>query len=89
MSKYIDVDALSIGKANRDLFDVPEYADGWNAALLFIMDEPEADVQPTIHAHWIHWAWYEECSNCGQEEKWTRKYCPGCGAKMDEEVIPK
>ena len=37
-----------------------------------------------VHAHWIHWAWYEECSNCGQEEKWTRKYCPGCGAKMDE-----
>lgn len=31
MSRYIDADALGIGKANRDVFDNKSYADGWNA----------------------------------------------------------
>ena len=25
----VDIDNIGIGKANRDLFDIPEYADGW------------------------------------------------------------
>lgn len=29
----IDADALGIGKAKREAFTVPEYADGWNAAI--------------------------------------------------------
>lgn len=38
----IDADALCIGKAKREAFTVPEYADGWNAAIDII------DAAPTI-----------------------------------------
>lgn len=38
----IDADALGIGKAKREAFTVPEYADGWNAAIDII------DAAPTI-----------------------------------------
>lgn len=38
--RLIDADALGIGKANREVFDVPEYADGWNSAVKLIYDAP-------------------------------------------------
>ena len=31
--RLIDADALGIGKARRDVFLIPEYADGWNSAI--------------------------------------------------------
>lgn len=31
--RLIDADALGIGKAKREVFTAPEYADGWNAAI--------------------------------------------------------
>lgn len=40
--RMIDADALGIGKAKREAFTVPEYADGWNAAIDII------DAAPTI-----------------------------------------
>ena len=30
-------DALGVGEANREVFIVPEYADGWNAARDYIL----------------------------------------------------
>ena len=30
MARYIDIGAVGIGKAKREQFLVPEYADGWN-----------------------------------------------------------
>ena len=44
MSRYIDADALGIGKANRDVFENKAYADGWNAAIDIIESAPTADV---------------------------------------------
>lgn len=56
------------------------------------------DAEPTRHAHWIteihpyNGAYSLKCSYCGEwgglnneeyNEKW--RYCPNCGAKMDEE----
>ena len=38
--RLIDADALGIGKAKREVFDVPEYADGWNSAVKLIYDAP-------------------------------------------------
>lgn len=38
--QLIDADALGIGKAKREVFDVPEYADGWNSAVKLIYDAP-------------------------------------------------
>ena len=61
---------------------------------------PDADVEPVVHGHWDkptkpfpYWDW--KCSVCGCEEYRQRdshghyrimKYCPNCGAKMDEEA---
>lgn len=46
MARYIDLDELGIGKAERKMFDVPEYADGWNSAIEIIETAPTADVVP-------------------------------------------
>lgn len=64
------------------------------------MDEidrlPEIEAEPIMHAHWIRESEdtaYENvwtCSNCGEELIQHRKpkyrFCPNCGAKMDEEA---
>lgn len=53
----------------------------------------DSDVAPVIHARWIDngrggydWAFY--CSHCGWIDGYPfedrHKYCPNCGAKMDE-----
>ncbi len=60
---------------------------------------PSLDVAPVIHAHWIEnmFPAYEhvECSHCKEQYYEDDlylggndfpKYCPNCGAKMDEEV---
>jgi hypothetical protein len=46
MTRYIDADALGIGKADRNAFNFPEYADGWNTAIQIIEEAPTADVVP-------------------------------------------
>ena len=48
MSRYIDADALGIGKANRDVFENKSYADGWNAAIDIIESAPTADVAEVV-----------------------------------------
>lgn len=50
-----------------------------------------ADVAPVVHAHWEtiyndcgHYG-FVKCSACGDEYgSLTYRYCPNCGAKMDE-----
>lgn len=45
--RLIDADALGIGKANREIFDVRQYADGWNSAIEII---DKAETIDPIHA---------------------------------------
>ena len=48
---------------------------------------PGFDAEPLIHAHWIDYTFAWKCSNC-HEKNYNRpkfKYCPYCGAKMDEQ----
>ena len=46
--RLIDADALGIGKAKREAFTVPEYADGWNSAIEIIDKAPTIDIdRPT------------------------------------------
>lgn len=57
-----------------------------------IQRAPVADVAPVVHAHWAHLGGDEWCcSACGfvitTEGSWDKpikKYCPNCGARMDE-----
>ncbi len=58
-----------------------------------IDEAPTVDAEPIQHGHWIENGkyWYV-CSVCGYVEPLSDlmdvhyKYCPRCGAKMDEEV---
>ena len=47
--RLVDIDNIGIGKANRDLFNIPEYADGWNEAIKIIKSTPTAfDIDKVI-----------------------------------------
>ena len=48
---------------------------------------PAADVRPVVHAHWIDEGLHQTCSACGfiHYTDCTYKFCPNCGAVMDEE----
>ena len=48
MARLIDADALGIGKAKREAFDNPAYADGWNSAIAIIEDAPTIDAVPVV-----------------------------------------
>lgn len=45
MSRYIDVDKLGIGRANPDVFENKDYADGWNSAISIL---EKADVEDVV-----------------------------------------
>lgn len=53
--KYIDAEALGIGKANRDAFVNPAYADGWNSAVDIIQTAPAADVVEVVRCGECKW----------------------------------
>ena len=94
MSEYIDREALmSMLNAKAEMAEATPkevfYAVSKMVALL-----PSAAVAPAIHAHWIfehhprdtgYYFIRIVCSNCGLKTDGKSKYCPNCGAKMDEE----
>lgn len=67
----------------------PQYAE---YIRLLVYSVPSADVAPVWHGKWIHPTEYglnlpeHYCSECGTWEysDTESKYCPNCGAKMDE-----
>ena len=84
MSRYIDSDLAKSKIEERLLYrakDVERLLD----------DIPTADVEPVRHGWWEtiyndrgHYG-FEKCSTCGDEYgSLTYRYCPNCGAKMDE-----
>ena len=99
MSRYIDVEALGIGKANPDAFEDAEYAHGWNAAIEIIEAAPAADVAEVRHGRWAKkivklapdckgkmqpYMWQPNtCSICEVGQAVRTEYCPNCGAGMD------
>ena len=93
MARYIDADKLlynEITDKHGDTYLVVHAPEIDNA--------PTEDVQPVVHAKWEkpikpypYYSW--KCSECGCEEYrqtdrngqyLEMKYCPNCGAKMDE-----
>ena len=93
--ELIDRRALGIGKAKREIFDIPEYADGWNSAIEVIDNAPTIEAKPVVHAHWIIHKEdknnsYYQCSHCTYGYRTNsifpcvKKYCSDCGAQMDE-----
>lgn len=98
MSEYIERDSLVglfLDKKYKDNSSNINYAD----VIQIINSQPPADVQEVRHARWeceykdenydIGWTFYT-CSNCGNitcatDDVDLYKFCPDCGAKMDEE----
>lgn len=70
----VDVNKEEIIKALK--YDRGQYEKGYRDGL-------KAAV---IHAHWIRHPCSSECSNCNWLSGSTYKFCPLCGAKMDEEA---
>jgi uncharacterized protein (UPF0212 family) len=99
MARLIDADELN---KDLDLFDRDfcahcgnEFAAGFEAARELIADAPTIDAEPVRHGRWIPTELSRtigmfigvECSLCSFEKiGHGYKYCPSCGAKMDEEV---
>lgn len=67
----------------------------WDDAVTLIKSAPTVDAMPVRHAKWVykgkfyysdnntHNTW--SCSGCGCSEFTLTRFCPNCGAKMDEE----
>lgn len=89
----IDADAL-LKKLNDNSIAYNAYVN------YFVLNAPTVYAMPVIHAHWIscenetgEGSNTYKCSTCGEiqmiisgtpkDNGW--KYCPHCGAKMDEE----
>ena len=57
---------------------------------------PAVDVQPVMYGEWIEYgepneygdysAWYWKCSNCGDVGVAGLRFCPSCGARMNDGV---
>lgn len=90
--RLIDADALLERIKNDPLFPLVE-----NYGISGVIKaEPTVDAEPVRHGKWIYgndFHWYTaSCSACGYQRRtdikatgWNQwKYCPNCGAKMDE-----
>lgn len=91
MSRYIDVDKLGIGRANRDVFENKDYADGWNAAISIL---EKADVEDLVKVVRCKDCKYYQDNNNGyphNECKWRQDETPDAddfcsyGERKDEE----
>lgn len=97
MTRYIDAENVKnkIIKYHAGLR--PRYITRLDDALIsdicdIIDEENQADVQPVMHAHWTikelhypkHLVRLHTCSSCKGQSHRNYKFCPNCGAKMDE-----
>lgn len=49
-------------------------------------DIPVMDAAPVVHGHWIIYPDVCVCSECNEQSPGIFKYCPNCGALIDEEA---
>ena len=84
MPRYIDaddfLDLFYVASAGQDKAFV-------RTVEMVVEDTPTADVEPMRHGKWSSGILDFSCSACGvYQNMYTgkSKYCPNCGAKMDE-----
>ena len=68
-------------------------SDGIESAMLCVENFPAVDTKPVRHGEWsdyringydgLHPVYETQCSLCGGYARFTYRYCPHCGAKMD------
>ena len=69
-----------------------KWMDGYDGAtaMAIAASAPAADVAPVRHGEWQYGDYYDigdVCSECDWDSEMTHpsyRYCPNCGAKMDE-----
>ena len=97
MAEYIEREALEVELNHRLNFLMGEngeydhYTSGFDEAVTRVENFPAAaDVAPVQHGKWLYGGYYDigdVCSECDWDSKMTHpsyRYCPNCGAKMDE-----
>lgn len=99
MPKYIDKDAL-LNKMQdrhddlaRDYGDYDNYVTGFGDAIELLENAPVADVQEVKHGKWDEIRIRDAYGNlicwihrdCGRMSMGEDKYCPKCGALMQED----
>ena len=96
MAEYIEREALEVELNHRLNFLMGEngeydhYTSGFDEAVTRVENFPAADVAPVRHGKWLYGDYYDigdVCSECDWDSKMTHpsyRYCPNCGAKMDE-----
>lgn len=92
--RLIDADALFENLDGMMAVSPTGYIHGDTVADM-ISDAPTVDAVPVRHGKWIHEVRYTidslhsyqqyRCSECGMTYITNTKYCPNCGARMDEE----
>lgn len=93
MSRYIDADAVlkDMCKLCTNFgMDAPICEEKDCAYTLLVKSAPTVDVQEVKHGHWIEInsdMGIYRCSQCRETVggQTGRRFCPNCGAKMDEE----
>lgn len=98
MDRYINATRL-LDKLDADIKMLDNYHT-WEASAISYMErtineviENGGEFRPVVHAHWIeHFedfgeSFFVECSACHSSKNVDEsKFCPDCGAVMDEEV---
>ena len=90
MTDYIDRKAAidAVLDVFYDTTDIDLSGEKFEAEILNIQ---AADVEPVRHGRWItvgvnYYTRISQCTNCCAKYDFRSKYCPNCGARMDEEV---
>lgn len=96
MSKHIDIEKLLFDYTYTETLNQEHSKD--DRVRKVLNEQPDTDVVPVVHAHWIfpygdskdYGDVLMQCSHCHtavlKHFSDSHKYCPGCGAKMDEET---
>lgn len=83
--RLIDADSLGIGKAKREAFTYPEYADGWNAAIDIIDAAPTIEIDRPTRSQFKRMAvqlGYEPVVRCKECVYWMPRH-----VKMNDGTI--
>lgn len=96
MTEYIEREAIS-EEIRKYYYKNPpnsSYGEGFDRGLdraqRAILDAPTADVAAVVHGRWLCGDYYDigdVCSECDWDSQMTHpsyRYCPNCGARMDE-----
>lgn len=91
MAEYIDrdkairmieaqcVNGKMFGSEEADMTLIDAYA-----LIDKLQEIPSENVTPVVHGRWIRTPKHIQCSECGKEYVFYKKYCPNCGANMRE-----